>query len=588
MLAASWGTRRGVAGVLEGSPAALGAVGERAANVAASGDVIAAVDGDIYNSDELRLAGTAAAQLVSLYLQHGIQDALRRVNGDFAAALYDARAQTLWLARDRFGVKPLYYAATPSGVAFASRPRALFEAPGVSRSPDRRFVGLFAGSHYRYFDNAPASSPYADIAQLPAAHVLKVKDGRREVSAYWRLEDEDDYGEPEAVLAERYRELLLDAVQRRLSGLERPAFTLSGGMDSSSVLASAVRVSRRMQPALSTVYEDRTYDESDDIRSILDETVSEWHTVTVGDPDVAAVVRRQIEAHDEPVATATWLSHFLLCEKAAALGFDGLFGGMGGDELNAGEYEHFLYFFADLRAAGEEARLAAEIAMWQRHHDHPLYKKDRAVAEEALARLTQTGGTIRPDRTRLERYRATLRPDFFDLGSFEPVLEHPFASHLKNRTYQDLMRETIPCCLRAEDRQTTAFGLAHRLPFLDHRLVEFMFRVPSALKYSDGVTKRLLREAMKGIVPEATRTRVKKTGWNAPAHQWFSGPGYAFLMDLIRSQAFRERGIYDLAEVERLAREHEEIVTSGALRENHMMFFWQLVNLELWLQSLGR
>jgi asparagine synthase (glutamine-hydrolysing) len=148
------------------------------------------------------------------------------------------------------------------------------------------------------------------------------------------------------------------------------------------------------------------------------------------------------------------------------------------------------------------------------------------------------------------------------------------------------MRETIPCCLRAEDRQSAAFGLTHRLPFLDHRLVEFMFRVPPAMKYKDGVTKHLLREATKGLLPEETRTRVKKTGWNAPAHQWFSGKGAAPLMDLIRSTSFRERGIYDAAEVERLARAHHEIVSTNAPRENHMMFFWQLVNLELWLRSL--
>jgi asparagine synthase (glutamine-hydrolysing) len=212
------------------------------------------------------------------------------------------------------------------------------------------------------------------------------------------------------------------------------------------------------------------------------------------------------------------------------------------------------------------------------------------VVEEALGRIVdfRQPGRCLPDRRRLDRYAKALAPDFFDVGGFEPVMEHPFRGHLKNRTWQDLTRETVPCCLRAEDRHGAAFGLDNILPFLDHRLVEFMFRIPGTLKYRDGVTKHLLREATRGILPDATRTRVKKTGWNAPAHVWFSGAGRTALLDLVHSQRFRERGIYDTNELRRLLDEHEQIVASGELREHHMMFLWQLVNLELWLQDVEK
>jgi asparagine synthase (glutamine-hydrolysing) len=113
-----------------------------------------------------------------------------------------------------------------------------------------------------------------------------------------------------------------------------------------------------------------------------------------------------------------------------------------------------------------------------------------------------------------------------------------------------------------------------------------MFRVPGTMKIRDGVTKRLLREAMRGILPEETRARIKKTGWNAPAHVWFSGRGLDRLRDLVASRAFRERGVYNTAKVSSLIDEHAAIVASGAARENHMMFLWQLVNLETWLAAL--
>jgi asparagine synthase (glutamine-hydrolysing) len=113
-----------------------------------------------------------------------------------------------------------------------------------------------------------------------------------------------------------------------------------------------------------------------------------------------------------------------------------------------------------------------------------------------------------------------------------------------------------------------------------------MFRVPGTMKIRAGVTKYLLREAMRGVLPEETRTRIKKTGWNAPAHLWFSGTGREQLLDLVGSQRFRERGIYDSAEVARLVDEHEAIIEAQQPRENHMMFLWQVLNLELWFQEV--
>jgi len=197
-------------------------------------------------------------------------------------------------------------------------------------------------------------------------------------------------------------------------------------------------------------------------------------------------------------------------------------------------------------------------------------------------------GRCLPDERRLRRYANAVDQDFFDLLPFRPTMDAPFASYLKNRALQDMFRETLPCCLRAEDRQCTAVGLQHFDPFLDHVVVEFMFRVPGARKIKNGITKRLLRSAMRGILPEATRTRVAKVGWNAPAHIWFTGRNMADLRDMVASRTFRDRGIYRLREVERLLVEHVDIVESGAAKENHMMFLWQLVNLELWLQAIPK
>lgn len=551
-------------------------------------DLALVIDGDIYNRKELGAFTTDAELVADLYRRYGFKQMLPRLNGDFAIALYDRRTNELWLARDRLGVKPLYYAQSGGLVAFASRPRPLLDLPGVGSGVNRRFVAVFAASHYRYFDNVPHESPYERVAQLPAASWLLVRDGRLSVGRYWQLEDFPEWTAPQHELAEHYRELMLSAVEIRVRSSTRAAFTLSGGMDSSSVLACAARRGAASPEAFSTVYSDKTFDESTEIQPMLKAAVSKWHQVVVDDPDVFRLVSRMVDVNDEPVATATWLAHFVLCEHAANAGFGALFGGLGGDELNAGEYEYFFFHFADLARAKRTADLTREIEHWAAHHDHPIYRKDSRVAMQMIERCTDWSqpGRCLPDLARMRRYYSALNSAYFDISRFDPVMEHPFGSYMKTRMYQDLTRETAPCCLRAEDRQTQAFGLHNHVPFFDHRLVEFMFRVPGEMKIRDGVTKVLLRDAMKGILPEETRTRVKKTGWNAPAHVWFAGKARNTLRDLVHSRAFRERGLYRVEEVLRIMDEHESVVETGAPRENHMMFLWQLVNLETWLQSL--
>lgn len=583
MIAAMSGKRDGIPVVHAGDSGTIGVAGPPLRVTSfADRDLVVVIDGQPVGEPD------AAARIAAVHRRNGFPAAVAATNGDFAIALLDRPAGELWLARDRFGVKPLYYANRPEFFAFASRPAGLLALDDVVCDVNPRFIALFAGSHYRYFDNAPGESPYAAIEQLPAAHLARVSQSGIRLSRYWTLGDDKDSTLAEPDLAEQYRELLTRAVNDRLQIAQSPAFTLSGGMDSSSILATAVRVSGQRQRAFSTVYCDRTYDESSDIRTILSDTVNEWHQVAVDNPDVPDLVTRMIEAHDEPVATATWLSHYLLCEQAADKGVTTLFGGLGGDELNAGEYEYFPYFFADLTRAGDRKLLGREIAAWVRHHDHPVYRKSPEVVTDALNRVVNLGipGRCRPDRPRLEQYASALRPERFDLRAFEPVVEHPFDSYLKNRTWQDLTRETMPCCLRAEDRNAARFGIDVTLPFLDHRVVEFMYRIPGTLKIRDGVTKHLLREAMRGVLPDETRCRVKKTGWNAPAHLWFAGRGREMLLDLIGSRSFLDHCVYDVGAVRRIVDDHDAIVASGRAAENHMMFLWQLLNVEIWQRSL--
>lgn len=557
-------------------------------NAAVDGPISAVVDGSFLGCSAA-IGENDAARLISAYVARGFEEALGMFEGAFAVALLDESSGTLFLARDRFGVKPLYTTERAGMFAFASRPRGLLNLPGVSAEPDRRFVALYAAGHYRMFDIPPERSPYVDIDRVPPGTALEVRASGIRRWRWWSVDPAEEFNEAEAPLAERYRELLLESVRRRLKAARRPAFTLSGGLDSSSVLSSAVHLTGKRQTAFSSVYLDPTYDESDEIAPLTKTVAEKWVRIPIGDEiDLPGVVGEMISHHDEPVATATWLSHYLLTREAAAAGYTDLFGGLGGDELNAGEYEYFPYHFADLRTSGDEAALDREIAGWCAHHDHPVFRKTPERAEILIGHVLESArrGETWLDRARIERYGRALDPNFFQLETYFPHVPSPLVGALRNRTYQDLFLETIPCCLRAQDRHGAAFGVETRDPFLDGDLARFMFRVPGRLKIRDGITKRLLRTAMVGILPDETRLRVKKTGWNAPAHRWFLGRNAEYLKDTIASRRFRERGIYRTGELECLVNEHADIVESGRVAENHMMLLWQVLNLDLWLSGL--
>ena len=407
--------------MLEVGRCALGWSGHGAADTGQLGPVIVVLDGLFYNRKELdECAGlngsvaTDAMRLAMLYRLRGIEFALNSINGDFAAALYDRDIDTLWLARDRFGVRPLYYTESERQVAFASRPVPLLHLQAGIGGVNPRFAATFAGGHYRHFDNEPGESSFMSVRQLPAASLLRSRNGSITVRRYWDLTEQPDYAASESELAAQYRELLLDAVERRLAVAASPAFSLSGGMDSSSVLSCAVERSDRKQHAFSSVYADATYDETAEIRPMLERKVAKWHAVRIDTPDVLGTVRKMVVAHDEPVATATWLSHFLLCEEAARDGFKTLFGGLGGDELNAGEYEYFYFLFADLRQSWKRKRIGPRnIRMGPPPRPSGL-PKSQLVVDENLARIVDFDhpGVCRPDVARMTKYYSAVDPQY--------------------------------------------------------------------------------------------------------------------------------------------------------------------------------
>lgn len=576
---------------------AKGLAAEHSDQLVALGPLRMVFDGLVYNPEDfsepdatLVLAGDIG-RILSAIARTGLEDVLARLNGDFALALVDDRDGTIRLARDRFGIRSLYHTRVGDTVAFASRPRSLLAMPGVSREVDPTFLLAASMTHYRFVDTDPVRAPFRDIAQVPAGHIVTFKHGNKGQVRRERYADLKagplPSGSPDDQ-ARDYLALLEDSVSRRLRKASNPAFTLSGGLDSSTIATLAGRINGAPPSAISSVHHDETYDERKEIMDVVNAGLVDWQPVQIDDPDLFPLISEMSAFHDQPVPTVTWMSHYLLGTRIAELGYESVFGGLGGDEQHAGEYDYFFYFFADLKAAGGTDLLEQEIKAWVRNHNHPVFRKSAAVADRIMAIVTDPDhpGLCRGNTDLLYRYRGLLNPDLGDLSALAPRFEASSPSYLASHMRNELLFNTMPCCLRAADRNATALGLREFHPFLDWRLFEFMLALPSDRKIQNGLTKCFAREAYKGLLPEATRTRIKKTGWNAPAHQWFAGPGREPVMDMVSSRQFTERGIYDVPAVQALLKEHQDIVDQPRGRDDHMMVLWQIVTLELWLRSV--
>jgi asparagine synthase (glutamine-hydrolysing) len=534
-------------------------------------------NGEVYNYLELkreleklghRFQSTSDSEVVlKSYLEWGT-DCFGKFNGMWALAFFDRRTGDLILSRDRFGKKPLYYYQNHKFFIFASEIKAILPHPQVTKAVNLRKILNYAGRHYRYVDNDNESF-FEGIVQVPKSSYLVInRDGHSRVSRYWNLEEQESPGRtcPESDLVEQFRELLGNAVEIRLRSDVPVGCMLSGGLDSSSISCLAAARNPNLI-TFSGVTGTGYYDESEYMQEVNDHLGVPSRRIFPGPGELFPTLREMLTFHDEPVCTVTWYCNYTITREIAPYGVPVVLTGHGGDELLAGYWDHYHYHFSDLRRQGKGDE--AEFRCWLSNHGRPVAEYERE--KEYIRRLHQDKHL---EIAKYSQYLSALSPGLLRQER-EPELGSPFTSDLSRRLYLELFYETIPPSLRAEDRNMMAFSLENRLPFLDYRLVEFCFRLDNSLKVRNGLGKWILREAMQGILPEKVRCRKDKTGFNAPADEWFRQEHRQEIWDLIETRSFINQEIYNQEEVRKIFKEH----LGG---QNHYMFFWQYINLHLW------
>ncbi|MBI4549773.1 MAG: asparagine synthase (glutamine-hydrolyzing) [Candidatus Omnitrophica bacterium] len=548
-------------------------------------------NGEIYNYRELRAqletrghrfsTRSDTEVILHQYLEDG-EKCLDSFAGMFAFAIYDARRKSLFIARDRLGVKPLFYHSGPRGFLFASEIKPLLESPWLGKGLD-----LQALSHYLSLNYLPQPwTPFQEIRQLPPGHWMRVEGGKTEIRPYWDAPLEGPLDESEEAALKKVGELLHRSIERRLIADVPLGAFLSGGLDSSTLVALMKEHRQGAVKTFSVGFSDAAYDETPHARAVARYFGTDHYEITCSSDDVARHLPDVAWHADNLLADQACLSLYLVSRLAKEHVTVSL-SGDGGDEVFVGYptflADHYHSLYSRLPGFIREGLVEPLV--------RALPSSDGKLSFEYRARkFVEAGGfgpekahywwrTIFTETEKRDLLRPEIREKISSLDAFPVYEEHfrraaglPFG---ESALYADLKVWLAGNNLYKVDSMTMAHGLEARVPFLDHELVEYLSRLPMRLKFKGRVLKYLQKKWLKGKLPEPILKR-KKAGWHAPIAAWFRGPLKPYLEKTLLSGHPVWDPVFRAETIGRILSEHAR----GA--RNHSFKIWGLLVLFHW------
>lgn len=551
-------------------------------------------NGEIYNFRGLRAelvdlghrfrTGSDCEVIVHAYERYG-DGFVERLNGMFAFALWDERRRRLLLARDRVGIKPLYYAQHDGQFLFASEPKALLASPGFPRSLD-----LVSLNHYLTYEYVPTPrSIFAGVRKLRPGHLLVLEGGRATETPYWHLDlTPDPYlaRASEAELAERLWETLRESVRLELVSDVPLGVFLSGGIDSSAVAAAMTELNQGDVRSFSIGFADRTFDESRYARRVAS-YLGTSHSELILEPRLAwELIPNIAEFLDEPLADASivpthLLSRFTRQQVTVALGGDG------GDELFAGystvQAHRLAGYYGRVPSLIREGVIAPLVRRLPVSHnnlslDFRAKKFIQAMGHLLAERHHLWLGAYSP-ADKQELLQPEILAQIGTTDTFDALDEHRARcggyDDISQVLYFDMKMYLEGDILVKVDRASMGCSLEARVPLLNALLLEFATRLPVDLKLRGMTRKYLLRRALAGRLPDEIINRPKK-GFGMPVSRWLRQELRELMMDLLAGDRLRGQGIFSPAYVEQLVEDHL------ALRQDNRKLLWALVVFQLW------
>jgi asparagine synthase (glutamine-hydrolysing) len=562
-------------------------------------------NGEIYNHALLReglerrghvyRSRTDSETIIHLYEERGL-DFVGELEGDFAIALWDAERGRLVLARDRVGVKPLYFYRKDGRLLFASEIKAILAHPEVSAEVDERSL-----YHYLSFLTAPAPHTlFRGVGKIPAGHMLVCgRDGTLETIRYWDALPPDTAANGARVTHdEEYRaeilRLLRESIKRRMMADVPFGVLLSGGVDSSANVALMAEQMSRPVETFTVAYKDHAeLNELEAARAVAERFGTNHHEVLIGEREMRDFLPELVFHQDEPLADPVCVPLYYVAKLARASGTIVVQVGEGADELFSGYDKYVKYLRLYERFWRHAARTPALARRGASAFARPVVDAltGKAEATELVRRFGAGealfwGAAVVFDETLKARLVSpAMSARRIALSSYDVVREdleriaraRPASDFLARMTYLELKLRLPELLLMRVDKMTMAASVEARVPFLDHKLVEYASGVPRALKVEGRSGKHVLKRALEAVLPHDLLYR-RKRGFGAPVEQWFRGESGAELEARVLNSPLRRRDFFDYAFIARLFDEHRR----GA--RDWGFHLWALLNLSLWYE----
>jgi asparagine synthase (glutamine-hydrolysing) len=553
-------------------------------------------NGEIYNFRELReelaacgyrFALDSDTEVLLRGYQHWGECVVEHLRGMFAFAIWDAPRQRLFLARDRFGEKPLFLHQTPHGLHFASEIKALLEIPGPRPAVDETSVWDFLA--YRYVPGP--RTLFASIRKLPPATCAVWENGRLTERRYWSAPDREPNSQPKAngiadeALVEAFLAKLDEAVKLEMvSDVPFGAF-LSGGLDSSSIVALMRRHNGNVK-TFSVGFGEGGYSELAYANVVAKHLGTTHHELIVGFDDIVGNLPKLVAYRDAPVSEPSDIPIYMLAKEASRT-VKMVLTGEGSDEILGGYPKHVFERFAAAYQLLPGAIRHNLIAPLTHSLPYDFRRAKTAIAnlniEDWRARYVRWFGALDPkEREELAvlrvnglQNRGAGSLEGCDADKLPPFDSHPQTSTLRRILYFDQTSWLPDNLLERGDRMTMAASIESRVPFLDHELAGFVSTLPDRCRVNGLKTKWILRQAGRSLIPRQIMER-KKVGFRVPVNEWFRGPLKDYLLDHLRGRDSKTRAYYDPQVLDRMLDDH----IGG--RQNHEKPLWALLNLEIW------
>ncbi len=556
-----------------------------------------AFNGEIYNHaavrPELEREGhryrtrSDTETIVHAYEQWG-DACVERLRGMFAFAIWDAPRRRLLLARDRLGVKPLYWAHAHGRLLFASEIKSILQSGLVAAEADESKLAEQLSTR----SLAGPGTLFKGIQRLMPGHTLVFQDGSVRIRKYWDVPvgRDVDVRPPtsDRETVQRFRDLLEHAVRLRLMADVPLGMFLSGGLDSSAIAAIMARMIDRPLQTFSVAFKHRAYSELDYAKQVSTAIGADAHEVVIDEQDFFGALPRLIWHEDEPIAHTSSVPLYFV-SALAGRHVKVVLTGEGSDELLAG-YGKYPRSVMNWNAGGIYRTVPSAVRGWISDTIVPrLPASLRRYADRSFMTRPVTPEALFFDNfaaVGLERQRALLSPAYAEqvtadraYGPSRQYFDTPNgnSSLLDRLLYTDLKTYLVELLMK-QDQMSMAASIESRVPFLDHELVEFAAALPNRFKLRGFTTKWILREAVRDLLPPAILSRPKM-GFPVPFGEWMRGPWQTIARDVLLDPRTRRRGIFEPAEVERLLAGHASGTANGADA------IWSLLNLELWYRT---